>query len=54
MRCSRSFLLGDASVLNTDLVTPRFEVQGGYLTIPSAPGLGVELVPEIVDRYRVE
>jgi L-rhamnonate dehydratase len=45
---------GDGSVLNTDLVTPRFEVQGGYLKIPSAPGLAVELVPEVVERYRVE
>ena len=45
---------GEGSPLNSDLISPAFSVQAGYLAIPGAPGLGVELVPDVVDRYRVE
>jgi L-alanine-DL-glutamate epimerase-like enolase superfamily enzyme len=45
---------GEGSPLNVDLVTPRFDVRDGYLSIPTAPGLGVVLAPEVVQRYQVE
>ena len=31
----------------------RARVEAGSLPLPDAPGLGVELVPEAVERYRV-
>ena len=32
----------------------QFEVKGGHLQVPTAPGLGVELDREAVERFRVE
>jgi L-alanine-DL-glutamate epimerase-like enolase superfamily enzyme len=34
-------------------VRPETELRDGRLPLPDAPGLGVELVPEIVEAYRV-
>lgn len=36
-----------------DIVTEPFEYEDGYLTVPQSPGLGVELDPKKIDRYRV-
>ena len=34
-----------------DLVTAVPEVRDGYVTVPPGPGLGMELVPDLVDRF---
>lgn len=34
-------------------VLPLFEVQDGYITIPHQPGLGIDVDPELMRRYRV-
>jgi L-rhamnonate dehydratase len=45
---------GEGSVLNTDLVHPRFELGGeGHCVIPTGPGLGIELDQEVFEQYRV-
>jgi L-alanine-DL-glutamate epimerase-like enolase superfamily enzyme len=41
------------SPLNTDLVRPSLRPVDGYVTLPDAPGLGIELDEAIVHRYRV-
>ena len=41
------------SPLRAELVTPEPEVVDGRIALPDAPGLGVELVDEAVERYRV-
>jgi L-alanine-DL-glutamate epimerase-like enolase superfamily enzyme len=43
----------EGSPRNTDLTTPRLQVADGYVEVPNAPGLGVSLDWEAVDRYRV-
>ena len=46
-------LVGDLSAssryFHQDL-TPPFELQDGYITVPSGPGIGVEPVPEILEQ----
>jgi L-alanine-DL-glutamate epimerase-like enolase superfamily enzyme len=34
-----------------DLVTAVPEVKDGYVTVPPGPGLGMELMPDILDRF---
>jgi L-alanine-DL-glutamate epimerase-like enolase superfamily enzyme len=41
------------SPLRAGLVAPEPELEDGRLPLPDAPGLGVELVDEVVERYRV-
>ena len=41
------------SPLNTDLVTPALRPVDGYIAVPGAPGLGIELDEAVVARYRV-
>jgi L-alanine-DL-glutamate epimerase-like enolase superfamily enzyme len=41
------------SPLRAELVQPEPTVQEGTIALPDAPGLGVELVAEAVERYRV-
>jgi L-alanine-DL-glutamate epimerase-like enolase superfamily enzyme len=41
------------SPLRAELTRPEPAVEDGSLPLPDAPGLGVELVPEAVERYRV-
>src|ERR1700730_7928556 len=40
------------SPLNTHLVRPALRPRDGYITLPDAPGLGVELEDDVVARYR--
>jgi len=42
------------SPLRRELVRPEPALADGTLPLPDAPGLGVELVDEVVDRYRWE
>ncbi len=39
--------------LRTELLATPLRLEAGELVIPSGPGLGVELDPDIVDRYRI-
>jgi L-rhamnonate dehydratase len=41
------------SPLNTHLVSPALRPRDGYITLPDAPGLGVELEDDVVASYRV-
>lgn len=41
------------SPLRSELTRPEPEVEEGALPLPTAPGLGVELVDEVVERYAV-
>jgi L-alanine-DL-glutamate epimerase-like enolase superfamily enzyme len=46
---------GEGSELNTDLVHPRVQLdQDGCIVIPTGPGLGIELDPDIVAKYRYD
>lgn len=40
------------SPLRAGLVAPEPVVRGGRIALPTAPGLGIDLVPETVERYR--
>lgn len=42
-----------ASPLRAELVRPEPEIVDGAVALPTEPGLGVELVPETVERYRL-
>jgi L-alanine-DL-glutamate epimerase-like enolase superfamily enzyme len=39
--------------LNTRLTRQSFPLRDGYVDVPTAPGLGVDLDPEMVERYAV-
>ncbi|MCF3650481.1 mandelate racemase/muconate lactonizing enzyme family protein [Synoicihabitans lomoniglobus] len=41
-----------ASSIQRDLLVDEFKVIDGTVGLPSAPGLGVRLTPEIIDKYR--
>ena len=41
------------SRLREELVTPEPAIVEGRITLPDAPGLGIELVDEAVERYRI-
>ena len=42
------------ATLRAELVTPEPQVVDGRLELPSRPGLGIDLVPETVERFRVK
>jgi L-rhamnonate dehydratase len=41
------------SPLRAELVRPEPKIKGGRIALPTEPGLGVDLVEEAVERYRV-
>jgi L-alanine-DL-glutamate epimerase-like enolase superfamily enzyme len=41
------------SPLNIALVRPALRAVDGYIDVPDAPGLGIELDPAVVERYRL-
>jgi L-alanine-DL-glutamate epimerase-like enolase superfamily enzyme len=43
----------EGSPLNTDLTTPRPQMVDGFVDVPNAPGLGIGLDWDVVNRYRV-
>jgi L-rhamnonate dehydratase len=47
------FNVSSASLLN-NLCKQRIEMIDGYISVPSGPGLGVEVDEEMVERFRVE
>ena len=42
---------GGADLLGNDLVTGLSDQEGGFIAIPGAPGIGVELVPDVERRF---
>jgi L-alanine-DL-glutamate epimerase-like enolase superfamily enzyme len=42
------------SPLRRELVSPEPVVKDGYMELPTAPGLGIELNEELVDRWRID
>jgi len=42
------------SPLRAELVRPEPAIENGSIPLPTEPGLGIELVPETVERYRVD
>ena len=38
----------------SQLITPKIEVHGGYYRVPEGPGLGVAIDQDALERYRVE
>ncbi len=42
------------SPLRRDLVSPEPTIQGGRMTLPEGPGLGIDLNEEAVERYRTD
>jgi galactonate dehydratase len=34
-----------------DVITSRLAMENGYVVVPDAPGLGVDIVPEVIARY---
>lgn len=42
------------SPMRRELVTPEPELKDGYMELPNAPGLGIELNEEFVARYRAD
>lgn len=41
------------SPIRKDLLTEPFSVVDGYVEVPEKPGLGIEIKPEVVAKYRV-
>jgi len=41
-----------ANPMQNELVTTPFVQQGGWLAVPTAPGLGIEVREDVVERYR--
>ena len=41
------------TALYEDLFVEPLEVEGGKVKVPAGPGLGVELTPNIIERYRL-
>jgi muconate cycloisomerase len=48
------FQTGLCDMLAVDIATVSLRVEGGWLSIPNAPGLGVELDEEKLRRFRVD
>jgi L-rhamnonate dehydratase len=46
------FSLAD-SPIRTDLLVEPFVPRNGYVEVPNKPGLGIEVNPEVIARYRV-
>lgn len=38
----------------TEIVKEPVEIKDGYVTVPTAPGLGIEVIEEVVERYAVK
>ena len=49
-------LPGDTSAssryFETDLTTP-FVLENGHIKVPTGPGIGVDPIPEVIDRFTV-
>lgn len=44
----------DMHMWESQLITPKIEVRGGYYRVPEGPGLGVEIDQDALERYRVD
>ena len=54
--CSSNFLIQEYNVndLHSEIFVEPIRFENGFITPPSAPGLGVELDDEVVRRYQVD
>lgn len=50
---SQAHGLATAEMLESDLLMEPLHLAGGRMTVPRLPGLGVEVDPEALERYRV-
>ena len=41
-----------ASTIQWDMMLDEFKVTDGEVGLPSSPGLGVQLTPELLDKYK--
>jgi len=41
------------TAINNDLTVQRLPLEDGYVRVPTGPGLGVDLDPELISRYEV-
>jgi L-alanine-DL-glutamate epimerase-like enolase superfamily enzyme len=41
------------NTLRTELLEQPLKLEAGYVLLPDGPGLGIELDPATVERYRV-
>ena len=39
------------NALRDNLTAPQFQVEDGYVAVPSAPGLGVDVDPDQLARF---
>jgi D-galactarolactone cycloisomerase len=46
------FNVSSASLLN-NLCYPKIEMKDGFIPVPNAPGVGVEIDQEMLERFRV-
>lgn len=44
-------LMGDQSHTKAELVTNHFKAEDGYVTVPDTPGLGLDLVPDVAEKF---
>jgi L-alanine-DL-glutamate epimerase-like enolase superfamily enzyme len=54
--CQAYSLANDSTYygLEDDIITERFQIQRGTITVPNKPGLGIEVDPERLRRYKIE
>jgi L-alanine-DL-glutamate epimerase-like enolase superfamily enzyme len=51
--CSLIEIDRNPNALRTDLLREPIVIRDGFVDVPSGPGLGIELIPDVVERYRV-
>jgi hypothetical protein len=42
------------NIYESQLLTEPIEIRGGFMRVPEAPGLGIEIDPAAIERYRVD
>ncbi|MGN6697279.1 MAG: mandelate racemase/muconate lactonizing enzyme family protein, partial [Thermomicrobiales bacterium] len=47
----QEYPLGELEPPKSEIVTPLLQREGGYLIIPTTPGIGIELTPGAAERY---
>jgi L-alanine-DL-glutamate epimerase-like enolase superfamily enzyme len=51
--CSLVEIDRNPNPLLSDLLREPLVIRDGYVEVPSRPGLGIELVPAAIEKYRV-
>jgi L-alanine-DL-glutamate epimerase-like enolase superfamily enzyme len=42
------------NIYESQLITQPIEIRGGFMRVPEGPGLGIEVDPDAVEKYRVD